>query len=874
MKYKIKHLLLLILLLIGLDNVKATTLIEPKYDTLDTVIADYILEPNSSDRTNDIRNALSNCSKNHGGTVYLKAGIYNISGTIIIPRGCTLRGDWQDPDNGTNYGTIIKVDVNKAIYDSYHYDDTGLFKISSQAGVIGLTIYYENQGIGNNMKDQPWTIYYGHGENDASDSNKSSLGNSIIFYKSNLFTIKNITLINSFRGIGESTNESVDHAMMRIENVKGTTLYKGIVDHNESDVGIINNVTLSPKYWVNANKSSLGTSNNMPSKNQIKEYTYNKGTGIVITDSEMAQYANITISGYKYGIYIPTDTEAVRRAMGSATIYNLNINDCEEGIHASYGHFIHNYIGYQISHSSISGNKYSIYNDGASTGNRNSTIKLSDVKLSGPVGGSHGLVIYYDKSSKSYKKISENNYIPNHSNSNNSLENIYLNRKTKTYGNEIINLSPINGDDSNQIQEALYTVGNKGGGVVYLNPGIYDIHRQIFVPENVELRGSSSITPKQTDLPTSVSKDAYSLINSTSYLGTIININPNDITDKYSSTIELNGNNAGISGIYITYEKNIDTMQNTFDNYKYTNAAPAIGSHGKNGVYITNIAIIGASMGIGIDNCNSFVISDIVSTTFNTFAMIVNSKNGLIKNTLHNATILSLNVQFFFHEGYFINLLKTTNNNLNYIQLFNSSNIEAINNFAYAPRSLFTISNSSGYFINNGNDNFPGNSNSPNLADSYDHVMFNIYNSTKSNATIINSNRYNGERGKLLNSDYPSSNNINVYNSSSLKFANNDNSKYENDIVISKNSPISPSTLYTYKPKQTTTTVTCKKGDVNGDGKINTADYILIRKHILRINLLNSSQETCADMNNDGKVNSNDYILIRKTILASNNTNF
>ena len=56
-------------------------------------------------------------------------------------------------------------------------------------------------------------------------------------------------------------------------------------------------------------------------------------------------------------------------------------------------------------------------------------------------------------------------------------------------------------------------------------------------------------------------------------------------------------------------------------------------------------------------------------------------------------------------------------------------------------------------------------------------------------------------------------------------------------------------------------------GDVNGDGKLNTADYILVRKHILKTISLNNTQKKRADINSDGKVNANDYILIKKAIL-------
>jgi hypothetical protein len=53
-------------------------------------------------------------------------------------------------------------------------------------------------------------------------------------------------------------------------------------------------------------------------------------------------------------------------------------------------------------------------------------------------------------------------------------------------------------------------------------------------------------------------------------------------------------------------------------------------------------------------------------------------------------------------------------------------------------------------------------------------------------------------------------------------------------------------------------------GDVSGDGKINSADAVLVMKASLRLITLTSAQETAADVNGDGKVNSADAVLIMK----------
>lgn len=57
-------------------------------------------------------------------------------------------------------------------------------------------------------------------------------------------------------------------------------------------------------------------------------------------------------------------------------------------------------------------------------------------------------------------------------------------------------------------------------------------------------------------------------------------------------------------------------------------------------------------------------------------------------------------------------------------------------------------------------------------------------------------------------------------------------------------------------------------GDVNSDGKITSADYIKIRKHIMKTELITSSfRFYAADMTEDNKITSADYIRIRKRIM-------
>ncbi len=54
----------------------------------------------------------------------------------------------------------------------------------------------------------------------------------------------------------------------------------------------------------------------------------------------------------------------------------------------------------------------------------------------------------------------------------------------------------------------------------------------------------------------------------------------------------------------------------------------------------------------------------------------------------------------------------------------------------------------------------------------------------------------------------------------------------------------------------------CRKGDINGDGKINSFDSLLVLKNSVQLNELTAEQTAAADINSDGVVNSNDALLI------------
>ncbi|TYQ16748.1 UNVERIFIED_CONTAM: dockerin type I repeat protein [Acetivibrio alkalicellulosi] len=58
-------------------------------------------------------------------------------------------------------------------------------------------------------------------------------------------------------------------------------------------------------------------------------------------------------------------------------------------------------------------------------------------------------------------------------------------------------------------------------------------------------------------------------------------------------------------------------------------------------------------------------------------------------------------------------------------------------------------------------------------------------------------------------------------------------------------------------------------GDLNGDGIVNSIDYVLMRRYILEIvsSLPVKDELVAADLNLDGKINSNDYVILKRYLL-------
>lgn len=425
--------------------IAAPVIIQSKYPASDVIIADivateppYGADPTGvGDSTAAIRRALNACRDHGGGTVWLPAGKYIVTGTISIPAYVTLRGDWQDPDIGSDYGTIILA--------SPPGGDTAtpaLFEISGSAGVMGLTVYYPEQRI-DKVKPYPFTFYV------------NGMGEGYM-----LQSIVNCTVINGYRGIGVCVDSGV-HEQLTVDTVKGTFLYTFAEVYNQADVGTWKNVTVDNRYWAEA-----GAGLNAASRNELDAYTRAHATGMIIGDLEWAQFANLSISDCRIGIHIVKG----KRIEFAGALFDVRTMNCDIGLQADA---MDSRWGTVVARSHLSGSLNSVVN------NSDGVIKLSGVSLDGEAKGKGSILLdnapleeipvdYFRAPAKPAERLTV----------------LSADRTGRT-------------DIGAALQQALTAVGEAGGGVVYLPAGRYLLTAPVTVPVGVELRGASSVAQRE-----------------------------------------------------------------------------------------------------------------------------------------------------------------------------------------------------------------------------------------------------------------------------------------------------------------------------------------------------------------------------------------
>lgn len=544
--------------------------IKTVYSTKDWVISDFVVtdpmfgakaEPGFDNRA-AFQAAIDAAYESGGGVVYIPAGNYEFHSTQIgiksvrvrqgtsenkkdfnyeyvlrLHPGVQLRGDWAAPEsnNGMVLGTILEVRVGKnapnydgsvkswwndsqagnALRTTYTSIADRFIEMNAGTGVTNLSIWYPEQNI-NDVKPYPWTLFQTQG---------------------NCATIEHVTLVNSYNGFNSAPSE-----LHYVLDSYITALNKGIEVHVCTDIGRIENVSISPEYWA---KSGLPGA---PTLAELTAYTKANSVGFQMHRSDWEYISYLHISGYKTGIWIGREPGFADTP--NAQLYEAHVDNCENGL---YVEDVNPY-GILISNSSFGaakgGNAVYFYKDFSTS------TQFNGVEFSGPIvsDGSDGVISFesclFGKYSDYALKINNGNVLLSQCHFENADKHVYLGMNMRTLksvnsghkqrlkinnhsndakieiitdkkyafepipkglktniiahprpvSNQVLkadfsratgfnNQRPVK-DISSELQSALDALKASGGGTLYLPAGRYLVDKPIKIPSGVELRGS------------------------------------------------------------------------------------------------------------------------------------------------------------------------------------------------------------------------------------------------------------------------------------------------------------------------------------------------------------------------------------------------
>jgi len=527
---------------------RSPKLVVTNFASEDAVISDYDVTDYGADKTGTadctsiIQQVLDLCHAEGGGTVWMPAGTYKVSGAIYVRDNSTLRGDWRDPDSGAgSYGTVLLANVTT--------DIGGLVIINSGSAAIGLTVYYPHQ----------------------SATKPVDLGWAFLGTNQNCVRLSNITLLNSYKGIGlcpPPYNGNMT-AQVQCENIRGTVLYRGLVVYNGGGGNSFDNIQFSNSYWANA-----GIGYNAPSKSTLDSWSRANGTAFEIGDLECSQFSRITVTDYKCGINIVAGTRV--GFWGGGFVF-CSITNTDIAMKIDRYLRMNGAVRCEFKGSILAVEMNDIgYKFGGLDG---TNFLFSDCSLSGGVGGSKSSQAIITNPGTSPTSYTENSI--NHKPTRNVIYDVTKSPYNApfVYVNTLgLKLNPTQ-DATSAIQSALNDAGTAGGGVVYLPAGYYKIGTHLSVPANVELRGS---TFKQ-------------------YYGTTLWAYEGENTGSPktdTACITLNGNGAGASGFLIIYPNNsFSGDASTLKTFPY-----GIRVNGVSNAYVKNVGFPNSYLGVDVAN--------------------------------------------------------------------------------------------------------------------------------------------------------------------------------------------------------------------------------------------------------------------------------
>ncbi len=563
---------------IAAENAAAKTpvLIDTVYGTDEPVLAAAIVtgaDPSGkTDCTAVIQKALDNCSSAGGGIVFLPEGTYLIKGALTIPSFVVLQGDWEDPEgtSGPYYGTVLLAEP-KELTGNAVKDPTAspLITLNANSGAVGLTVYYPKQ-------DAAKPVPYGY---------------TFFSTEVEIAMLKNITILNAYRGIGISPADpgQNNHELMQLEHIRVCGLETAIRMYRSSEVGFSTDVRVSPSYWIGAGRGFA-----CADEDSLRAVLLKDGIGLDLAALDDEMFSGVSVDGYHIGIRYASSS-AVRGVWGTVT--ELSVTDCEIGIKADT---VNTDVGIVIANSVIEGSEYAILGD-PSTG----PIKLCGVKTVGEVTGR----VLVDKESDVSALTVKHGTVPGYP------QKLFLVPVTE---------KKAAADITDLLQNTLNEAG-KSGGIVLLPAGVYRIEKQITVPGNVLLCGST----------------AGIFIKDTRWVagGTVI---LSYVEGKNALILKAG---SGLDGLRfwapMTDPGTVMELAEK-EGESALAAIPALIKGEGSGIAILNTVVCSAVNGVDLSDCDAHLVKRLYGCAYATF-LTVGGKDGTVEECLSNPSFIDRN---------------------------------------------------------------------------------------------------------------------------------------------------------------------------------------------------------------------------------------
>ncbi|MEU8504743.1 glycosyl hydrolase family 28-related protein [Streptomyces brevispora] len=541
---------------------------------------DYGADPKGvRDSTHAIQQALYDCYDAGGGTVWLPSGTYRVTDTVEVHSFCTVRGDRRDPDRGRGgYGTVVSADLPAGA------DGPVLFRIGGSAGVMGVTTYYPRQSAASPV---------------AYNSTFEIPGGAWIGNENYMMaTVSDVTMLNSYKGVGISTmpndqgvaaSSGQVHESATLRNIKGTVLSEGFRAFNGADVGTWENITLDNGYWAVAPAAYRP-----PKRAALDSWTRAHGTGFVLGDLEWDQFYRVKAADYRTGIHVV----AGQRASFTGSFVQSEIRRTDVALLAD--NFDSRW-GMSFASSVLEGSEAAVLNESEAY------VKLTDTKVSGAVSGivhrMSGTVPRYDQKPLPQPARSA----------------LYVADAPHETG-----IMPKR-DATAAIQRALHRAGRAGGGTVYLPAGWYRVDRHLSVPAGVELRGASSVPNRD-------------LVGASG--GTVLMAyegRDTDHPDTATALVTLDGRAAGMRGLRVMYPENNPATENGPVPYPY-----AVRGNGT-GTYAIDLGLPNAWNGVDMaaHRNDGFTVRKLAGAVFHRAITVGRSDGGRVEGVLNNGNAVA-----------------------------------------------------------------------------------------------------------------------------------------------------------------------------------------------------------------------------------------